>query len=675
MPVTTRPQDKFAFLFTGPTDSRYQKDLENVFTTLTEYYNYPAANIWVVWGGPDNLAVLFPGATPGNLVSINSDSDPKASFATLLTTFLGAVNANIPDTSVTGALNTALIYFTGSGLDADPVNPFDYAKLVLKPGTVDIAITSDELKTLFNSVTFAASQVNLVMQQDFANVFSNHFFPGGFYSLNKTVTFVYGDQSSAGNATNGGAFTMAWTEALHQETTVMDPSAKYADQLTVSTGTELFLVSLEQAKRFAELRNSPAIYGFSLNGEDSFLGKPIFYLEDGGSGAGWWESPSIYLTHPNATDPLKQNDLYVTDALAAVAPFNNTINVDVRNTGTHPVRVYRIGVRVFRTPMGGAADYIEQNGKMPVGAVLKPTNRISYNIFSNANKDTWIFNTPFYTGTTHECVKAKVVFAVADPVAEPFDWTWAITVNDNEAQRNTDQGSDPPVIRGRSVPGNSFRGAKKHLYQIVNPFNEQYTFRLVTTPEFEKALKYIDMTWYFIGKERKWTKLGFKKLEDMYSFADFNLLPGEAVDLMGEFGFKKDAGTKKIALPVELLVDRIEGKRTRKPLARSIEGKFSAIAGFTIRLVNEPGYLNITVFEKRGKPLAEAKVLIGTVNGMAEEALMTDKNGTIELKDINPDVYRLKALFKNRYSEEEIVELTSGEAMKVRLVVDGGKRG
>jgi hypothetical protein len=55
MTITYRSEDKYAFLFSGPTTDRFLKDLENVFQTLTEYYNYPPGNITVVLGSTPSV--------------------------------------------------------------------------------------------------------------------------------------------------------------------------------------------------------------------------------------------------------------------------------------------------------------------------------------------------------------------------------------------------------------------------------------------------------------------------------------------------------------------------------------------------------------------------------------------------------------------------------------------
>ncbi|MGQ9620783.1 MAG: hypothetical protein ACUVTX_07355 [Bacteroidales bacterium] len=672
MPATSRPQDKFAFLFTGPTGDRYRNDLLNVFVTLREYYNYPASNIWVVWGGADNLTTLFPGA---NAVSVNAEVDPAAAFVIQYNAFAGAVQGNTPDPSVTGAKNSALIYLTGTGIAANPVDPFDYPKLVIKPGSPDVEMNTEDLKTMLQAFAFYASHVHLVMQHDFADAFKTALYDNGINSSDKTAAWVTGSQAAEGD-TNGGNFTKAWISALRQTEIVSDyGSPKYADQLSVSGGSEPFLVSLEQAKQFAELKTG-ITYGFLMLGETAFLGKPEFLIEDGDSADGWWESPDIYLTHPNSANPSKKNDLYVTDASDATPPYNNTINVELRNTGTHPVRCYRIGLRVYRTPFGGAADYLEENGRVPAGSILKPTVRTGYKTFSNSNKDLFFWNTPFYTGITHECIWAKVQLPTTNPAAEPFDFSWNVLANNSEAQRNTDAGSDPPRKSENGVPGDSFRGSKKHIYQIENPFKQAHRFYLVTAPEFMTSMRHSFIRWQLLGKNNQETKLKFEKIDKNFTFCSFLLQPGELVSISGEFGFLPGVRTRRVKLPVEIVIDRREGPRTREPMAPSFKGKFAAIAGFTIILTNEPANLICRAVDKRGNPVRDAKINITTINGLACETIRVNEKGLVALKAINPDVYRIKAVTEAGSSTEQIVQLPGRESKELILKIErrAGKR-
>ena len=86
--------------------------------------------------------------------------------------------------------------------------------------------------------------------------------------------------------------------------------------------------------------------GYVGSGGQQYLGLAEFLIRDGSPS--WWESPDIYLTHPNH-GYLPPGDLYIPDLAMAVPPYNNTINVVVRNVGTHPVRAYSLGIELFKS--------------------------------------------------------------------------------------------------------------------------------------------------------------------------------------------------------------------------------------------------------------------------------------------------------------------------------------
>ena len=672
MPVTTRHQDKFAFLFTGPTDARYQKDLENVYITLTEYYGYPASNIWVVCGGPDDLSASFPLA---NYSSVYTAADPKQSFIDLYTAFATAVEGNTPDTSITDSRNVALIYFTGKGINGSP--PFVMSKLVIRPAGTYSEVTIDSrdtvspfgLKEMIAGVPFLKSHVNLVMQQDFADTFTLDLYSNGINSTDKTVTNVNGSQTTYGDDINGGNFTKGWISALQQTDKVLVSLVpKYADELPYTS--ELYHISLEQAKEFAQIKNSPQIYNFGSSGETAFLGKPAFLVRDGDNTVGWWESPDIYLTHPMDTlHPGKQDDLYIPDIPDPLGlyngPWNNTINIVFRNIGTHPVRCYNLGIQIFRTPFGTtppSPPTLTLTGQ-DTGTVLKPTVLLPNGSFSNTNKLVYSWNTQFYTGVTHECIRAKVQLPTI-----PISFTWDVLSNDAEAQRNTDLSSDPPKKGSRQIPGDNFRGNKKHLYSIHNPFKETHEFKLTALPEYTESLKSVVMKWFVEVEGNKWKKLDMADCKNKFKELSFVLKGGEKVDLIGEFGFKK--WTKgKIRLPIEILIDKRSGSDSRTPLAPSLRDKFSAISGFTIIMTYEPADLICKVVDKKGNADPAAKVHIQTINGLAAENIPVDKNGEIKLKSVNPDVYRIKAVSKSGESIDQIVQLSGRETAKIKLEI------
>lgn len=656
MPVTTLPQDKFAFLLTGPTDLRYRNDLINVFDTLTEYYNYPPGNIWVVWGGTDDLTSYFPGA---NIKSVNGEADPIQAITDQYMAFAGAVNGNTPDTTVTDSRNVALIYLTGTGFDSGP-GPMDFAEFVIRPGTPDV-MTSEELKNMISSVSFMQSHINLVMQQDFADKFTNDLYSNGLSSTDKSVTHVNGDQSAAGD-NDGGSFTKGWIAALRMNDTVLDGAQqKHADEL--SYPSEPYHVSLEQAKAFAGIWNS-ATYTYSSLGETAFLGKPAFLIQDGDNiNVGWWESPDVYLTHPSF--PGKQDDRYIPDDPSnTLGPWQNTINVVFRNIGTHPVRSYNIGIQVvIRTPMGPDDKTLTETG-VELGTVLQPTRITGYNTFSNNNKHVYVWNTAFYTGITHECLRVKVQLP-----SESLVFAWNVLANDAEAQLNTDQSSDP-VRKGGLKPGDLFRGSTRHLYSIHNPFGETHKFTLATTPAYRKSLNSAWLKWHptVIGGKKE--RLIMESLGDGFMGLHFVLKPGEAKNIIGEFGFKQNPAAKKIRLPFEVLVDRRSGGRSRNPMVPSLNEKYSAVSGFTIIMIYEHADLIIKVTDKKGNPVPGANVLLQTVNGLQKEIVTANRSGEIILKSINPDVYRIKATAKSGESDFKIVPLSGNESIRVILRIN-----
>ena len=113
MAITHRSEDKYAFLFTGPTLDPFIQDLKNVFQTLVEYYNYPASHITVVLGSALAAMPSFPGATVINIAAL-------AELQTALSTFAAAASGPIP--GMPGMSKTALLYFTGGGVSQSGIS-------------------------------------------------------------------------------------------------------------------------------------------------------------------------------------------------------------------------------------------------------------------------------------------------------------------------------------------------------------------------------------------------------------------------------------------------------------------------------------------------------------------------------------------------------------------------
>ena len=685
MPVSSRPSDKFAFLLTGPTTARYMQDLKNVFDTLTGFYNFPAANIWVVQG---SNTFQNPGDFTGaNMDPLDSGGDPlqnlKDIFHSVTTaSFIKEITDHIAgDPPPAGEYCTVVLYFTGCRDAASAT-----LDLVIRPGSGsnEITLSSADLIDLIQyprvgptgNPALRECLLNVIMQQDYCGSYnSSSALSGNILINNRCFTFACGDSESSAPGAAGGQFTETWVKGLQWAERLDNPGLsgdpvyynKYSDQIPPMG--DLFHINLEQACEFAKKRAEVANYGFyqALNGETAmYLGKPVFLIQDGDPY--WWATPDIYLTHLLIGDTTKHTNLYIPDTISPPT-INNRINVAVRNIGTHPVRSYRIGVRVYGTPADGVLVTQEVNGQVPEGIVLKPAYRNPIdNSLSNDNHDLFKWDTPFYEGTTHECVWAKVQLPTDDVALNPFDFSWHVTTKDEEAQRNTDEGYDPPRSASGKLAGDSFRGNKQHVFRIQNPFKETHKFIICSVPEFQRSLNSAVINWYS-GADKKRINLKFVKIEKGYSGFSFILKGGETKIIIGEFRFKPEAKDKRVSFPVEILVDRITGSETRKPIAPSLQGKFAALTGFTIILRDEAVNLICSVVDKNGKPVPDSVVRIQTVNRLAEENIKVNNHGEISLKSINPDVYRIKARAKTGESVEKIVPVFGREAVKVKLEI------
>jgi hypothetical protein len=683
MAISNHQENKFAFLFSGSADPQYVEDLRKVTTTLISFYGYPAANVYVVAGAPVNEfdAVNYPDPLSiFQTAGLNTHilPGPAASdFTDDLTLQIENFLVPLDHEFVSGYQNSVFFYFTGVGEKvAGP--PAAYYLDIAIIGVTPVKVNPAWLKGLL--VGFAPSFVynhfNLVMQQSYSY---------GFYegtnginsmvdaSLQLTFTSACNSSETIVPETTGSEFTHYWTRGLQYITRNTGFADIFADQESVgSEVTNNFLVSVRKAFNYAKEEVTSLTPMFEYKGDSvDYLGLPSFLIQDGQPS--FWESPDIYLTHPNSADPLKKNDLYVVDNSYTLPPsgfYNNTINVVVRNNGTHPVRSYRIGIKVYYSPYGGTDHVIHENGRVPGVTVLKPSRLTAYNSLSPDNNDIYTWNTPFITGTTHECVWAKVTMTVPDDTADPFNYSWNVQVNDNEAQRNTDQGSDPVKTAGKRVTGDTFRGNKQHVYQIKNHFKETCEFILVTLPEFRRSLEYAVMKWSVEGEKKKLRKLVPSNIDRGYDGVHFTLKGGETKNIIGEFGLKPGAKKGlKLRMPVEVVVNKTEGSKTRQPQAPSLKDKYAALAGFTILLTNEPADLICVVLDNKGKPLPGSTVNIQTINGFAVENIKANDKGEVILRKINPDVYRITAELKGAKSKEKIVELTGGQQLTIKLEI------
>ena len=117
MAISNRPQDKFAFLFSGSADAQYIADLRKVLDTLLNWYGYPADQVYVRVAFDVSVLTdpLFsvPGLDINNISGADS-TELKDSLKSNLEEFIDSAKILLPDIPA-GKLNNTFFYFTGAG--------------------------------------------------------------------------------------------------------------------------------------------------------------------------------------------------------------------------------------------------------------------------------------------------------------------------------------------------------------------------------------------------------------------------------------------------------------------------------------------------------------------------------------------------------------------------------
>jgi hypothetical protein len=517
---------------------------------------------------------------------------------------------------------TALLYFTGGGITEASVS-----KLVIDDGPGTANVDPAWLTARLNS--FSNCHVNVVAQQSFS---------GGLLSAltGSTLTqwsFTYAcsdTQDSYGNNTLGSFFTHGWLRGLNLETLPAGtPDAgKYADELGSVTEAANRKVSLEEAMEFGKQIHDSMGFGplstpdYDGFGGSQYPGLPEFVIRDGAP-AYWWESPDIYLTHPNH-GYLPSGDLYIPDPATATPPYNNTINRDVRNIGTHPVRAYSIAAELYKFGAGPTSVQHTACDIVPSGGILLPIDVTDIGT-SDDKTETYEWNTPFYEPATHNCVKAEAKLLCSD-----VDFTWSVPTYDFEGQRNIDEMTvvPPPPL---PIPFPNLQGFKEHIYGIQNRFDEPRKFIMVFPEKYQEYQDVIELTWFEVARVRKSERIPLDVVDEPVLHIPFSLKAGEKTDILLQVKMKPDFAIEDgIILPFEILVKG-------------------------------------TVLDKENKPVAEAKIFIRTVNDLQGAVITTDKKGLYAFPDINPDVYYIHAETENCHSKEQTVVLLKGKEEELKL--------
>ncbi len=664
--ATKDPNDKYAFLFSGPAGDLQLKDLENVADVLVNYYNYPVGHITIVLGSTTTVTDFF--GVP--LVVVGSLAALEAQLATFTT---AAALAN----------KTVLLYTTGWGARESGVS-----KLAIDGAATPALVDPPWLTARLNA--FGPAQVNVVMQQDncggFDSALTGCTLADWTFTFACTATeYAYGDSP----VVMGSYFTHAWTRGLKlEQLNVASPdNGKYADQLTAGAEGANLLVSLEEAadfgKQIHDLDPAYAMLGVSAPGyvnaggcPPQHLGEPDLLIRDGSPS--WYESPDITLTHPNHpwvdADPTKK-DWYIADSPLPPPPpgvFHNTVNVRIRNVGSHPVRLYSAVIALFQSGGGGTSDDYSICDIVPAGGVLRPVKPTDIDTPDDIF-DTCAKNIKFENTSTHRCVKAEVKRFCVD-----LDLSWNPSANDFEGQRNIDlmtvippQPSPSPMVNPELI------GLKKHIYEVKNPYDQPCTFYIAFPENYFQYEKMIRFDWFELsGFAAEQAPLEIM-MEPLPHIA-FVLKPGQSKKVVfsamlnAKYPLEED-----VVLPFEILVEKpdwdVAVANVRAP-GMTIGDNLAGFAGLTVVIRKGSGALKGVVLDRDQKPAAGAKIFLRTINDLQGAVVTAGKDGAFDFETINEDVYKMRAEGNGWRSGEIIIPLGDGrvEDLKVDLLEPPG---
>ncbi len=653
--ISSKREEKFAFLFAGPQETstiNFNKDIENMYNTLSAYNNYNPANIVVAYGGTTAPAIA--GAVP-----IASQTD----LQTEIESFITAVDA-----FVVGKLSgpddfnrsVVIFYFTGIGTNAGSGT----LEICRDAGNNIINITplwlSNELGNLGHGDNY---DVHVIMQQDYALMFQTLI--NGTLNLTNGVNLLLSLVANTGGA-NGSNYTDQFTRALQFEALL---TGDFADQLpSGETNVVSLQISLLQAHNFANTRLGTANtnYQSRISSDALYLGMPEFLIQDSPSPA-WWESEDIFLTHPAPVtlllpDPLDYYAFYPADPTGNY----NYVNIIVRNFGTHPVRQFDVGAILYDSGPSGTGTTFKatnqlkdvstiQNILIPVPLPSQPFPSVlpsfALNCIYNA-PTTWQSNEIKFDTQNHRCMRAKAKLSgLAD--LELLDWTNLTDVN-NEGQRNL----DVKVLSTRNT-----------VYKIYNAFLTEKLFYLILSKKLDEYARKISWKFSFAEEGKKDFKECKIKVKGNLRYIEFKVSSGAKMNFkVVVTNLQKEEIKGEIRIPFEFITDLQDKGVMRAHKYDKVFPETGSFGGFTVLLRGGHSNVQGVVKLNDGKPASGCKVIVASPDGEFEHVTTTQANGTFVFEQLSYGIYSIKVVKERKISFPKDITVSSRSAKeKVEL--------
>jgi len=629
MSATTSSSDKLLFLFTTDSD-----DLSGIKSALQDFYKFPASNTFEATGCNNFVS------TYKSIIEALRGTDPDPAVNTYKVPDAAGLTPNSEPKTL-----TLVVVISGeadsSGLIDSGSNSLTWEKI---RQTLFGTIPNPMPKT-YSYQSYC--EIHVIFATPFCNSFLSAW-DGNIPISNGTLTISQTTSDLISQALRETYLNNIATELELGTSTILDTDGRISFNDIAA--------SIHGGSVGSYFRS----VGTGVAGK-YFPGYSYFEIHDGNPS--WWESDDIYINSYN-------NDLYTVGSL-------NTVYINVHTAGTHPVKDFWVGVKLFWSGLGPAEtmkiEHLLAGSTLP--AVLKGGESYLYH-----------YDVTFTT-STHRCIVARAKFSqILDTQIDDYS-EWSIVANADEAQRNIDpapvpppsphpappppdpgdgQDPDPDPQPGAGDDNNTgdrslwnIRGVKEHIYSVKNTFREKRCFRIALHKEFEKNSATVEFLFFrMYGKKLEPLKIQVKP----YPHIPLVLDSGERADILFYFAIRpKIRLVKEIKLPLEIMVE-IKGERPeklRKSPFLKIDDAYAPAGGISIKIFRKAVSIHGHVFDRKGKPVPGAKIFIRTVNDRQAAILKTDEKGGYHMPNINPDSYRMYAETKRWISKNRIVNLFS----------------